>query len=153
MAFNLPITYSQLPAHVSTFGRRLSVSATAVSRTDAKAVDWVKETASFFEQDARPIMLFDGTATALNLTTRKCSTLILLSVCLIMSFQCRFNCYFVLEMMSKVVYSMLCYTKLLVSDWYGFEVNIYTVCIEKQIVVKLRAGNYVDMMYAIYFAW
>ncbi|XP_051147631.1 DCC family protein At1g52590, chloroplastic [Andrographis paniculata] len=66
MAFNLPITYSQLPAHVSTFGRRLTVSATAVSRTNAEAVDWVKETASFFERDARPIMLFDGVCNLCN---------------------------------------------------------------------------------------
>lgn len=36
---------------------RVRVSASANPRT---SVDWVKETSSFFEQDKRPIMLFDG---------------------------------------------------------------------------------------------
>ncbi|KAL0342085.1 UNVERIFIED_CONTAM: DCC family protein, chloroplastic [Sesamum calycinum] len=66
MALIVPINCASLKvprrAHVSAHRRRFGVSATLSSppRGDAAVVDWVKETASFFEQDSRPIMLFDG---------------------------------------------------------------------------------------------
>ncbi|CAA0839150.1 DCC family protein - chloroplastic, partial [Striga hermonthica] len=58
-----------IPAHYSHRRRRITVSATLSSppREDkAAAADWVKETASFFEQDSRPIMLFDGVCNLCN---------------------------------------------------------------------------------------
>ncbi|KAL8043023.1 hypothetical protein ABFX02_09G091500 [Erythranthe guttata] len=57
-----------LPAHVSRRRRTFNVSATLSSppRGNTVAVDWVKETASFFDQDSRPIMLFDGVCNLCN---------------------------------------------------------------------------------------
>ncbi|GFP95499.1 dcc family protein at1g52590 chloroplastic [Phtheirospermum japonicum] len=57
-----------LPPHVSPPRRRLNVSATFSSppRGNTAVVDWVQETASFFEQDSRPIMLFDGVCNLCN---------------------------------------------------------------------------------------
>ncbi|KAG8379849.1 hypothetical protein BUALT_Bualt07G0132200 [Buddleja alternifolia] len=56
------------PVHVSARRRQFKISATLSSppRRDAGAVDWVKETTSFFEQDSRPIMLFDGVCNLCN---------------------------------------------------------------------------------------
>lgn len=46
---------------------RLRVFASASQRTSRRdSVDWVKETSSFFEEDKRPIMLFDGNHIYLN---------------------------------------------------------------------------------------
>lgn len=44
------------PAHIR---HRVTTFAT-LSSPGGHAVDWVEATSSFFEQDARPIMLFDG---------------------------------------------------------------------------------------------
>ncbi|KAG6429979.1 hypothetical protein SASPL_108038 [Salvia splendens] len=48
--------------------RQFHVSAALSSppRRNSPAVDWVKETASFSEQDSRPIMLFDGVCNLCN---------------------------------------------------------------------------------------
>ncbi|KAL8465674.1 hypothetical protein ACS0TY_034957 [Phlomoides rotata] len=63
--FPAPIT---ITAHVSARRRQFSVSASLSSsrRFDTVAVDWVKETANFFEADSRPIMLFDGVCNLCN---------------------------------------------------------------------------------------
>ncbi|XP_010479773.1 PREDICTED: DCC family protein At1g52590, chloroplastic [Camelina sativa] len=46
---------------------RLRVSASANQSTFRRdSVDWVKETSSFFEEDKRPIMLFDGVCNLCN---------------------------------------------------------------------------------------
>ncbi|PIN10853.1 hypothetical protein CDL12_07800 [Handroanthus impetiginosus] len=72
MALIIPVKCARLampvPAHVRPLRRRLNVSATLLSppRGDVGAVDWVKETASFFGQDSRPIMLFDGVCNLCN---------------------------------------------------------------------------------------
>ncbi|KAL0415335.1 UNVERIFIED_CONTAM: DCC family protein, chloroplastic [Sesamum latifolium] len=72
MALIVPVNCARLTvprrAHVSARRRRFGVSATLSSppRGDAAVVDWVKETASFFEQDSRPIMLFDGVCNLCN---------------------------------------------------------------------------------------
>lgn len=64
MALLVPVGCTRFPvplrAHVYP-SRRLchTISATLSSRP--KAVDWVEKTSSFFENDSRPIMLFDGT--------------------------------------------------------------------------------------------
>lgn len=50
-----PLSLSR-PAHVR---RKLTTFAT-VSPTRGESVDWVQATSSFFEDDTRPIMLFDG---------------------------------------------------------------------------------------------
>lgn len=60
MAILIPASFGRLTvptrAQVS-----LRVSASANLRTFRRdSVDWVKETSSFFEEDKRPIMLFDG---------------------------------------------------------------------------------------------
>ncbi|XP_010545773.1 PREDICTED: DCC family protein At1g52590, chloroplastic [Tarenaya hassleriana] len=66
MALLIPASFGNLAvsrrAHVS-----LTVSASANPRTfHRESVDWVKETASFFDQDKRPIMLFDGVCNLCN---------------------------------------------------------------------------------------
>ncbi|KFK35781.1 hypothetical protein AALP_AA4G035400 [Arabis alpina] len=66
MAIIIPASFGRLNfptrAHVS-----LRVSASANLRISRKdSVDWVKETSSFFEQDKRPIMLFDGVCNLCN---------------------------------------------------------------------------------------
>ncbi|KAL0354782.1 UNVERIFIED_CONTAM: DCC family protein, chloroplastic [Sesamum radiatum] len=72
MALIVPVNCARLTvprrAHVSSRRRRFGVSATLSSppRGDAAVMDWVKETASFFEQDSRPIMLFDGVCNLCN---------------------------------------------------------------------------------------
>ncbi|KAK6125177.1 hypothetical protein DH2020_041078 [Rehmannia glutinosa] len=72
MALMVPVKFAHLtvplPAHVSPRRRRFNVSATLSSppRGVTTAVDWVKETASYFEQDSRPIMLFDGVCNLCN---------------------------------------------------------------------------------------
>ncbi|KAK6148958.1 hypothetical protein DH2020_016483 [Rehmannia glutinosa] len=72
MALMVPVKFAHLtvplPAHVSPHRRRFNVSATLSSppRGDTTVVDWVKETASYFEQDSRPIMLFDGVCNLCN---------------------------------------------------------------------------------------
>ncbi|KAK6124923.1 hypothetical protein DH2020_041334 [Rehmannia glutinosa] len=72
MALMVPVKFAHLtvplPAHVSPRRRRFNVSATLSSppRGDTTVVDWVKETASYFEQDSRPIMLFDGVCNLCN---------------------------------------------------------------------------------------
>ncbi|XP_021906621.1 DCC family protein At1g52590, chloroplastic [Carica papaya] len=45
--------------------KRISTLAT-LSPPQRSTVDWVKETASFFEKDSRPIMLFDGVCNLCN---------------------------------------------------------------------------------------
>ncbi|XP_010500862.1 PREDICTED: DCC family protein At1g52590, chloroplastic [Camelina sativa] len=46
---------------------RMRVSASANQSTFRRdSVDWVKETSSFFEEDKRPIMLFDGVCNLCN---------------------------------------------------------------------------------------
>ncbi|KAJ4959384.1 hypothetical protein NE237_026495 [Protea cynaroides] len=55
------------PAH----GRRSSVSPFATlspprGRSRSDSIDWVEATSSFFEQDSRPIMLFDGVCNLCN---------------------------------------------------------------------------------------
>ncbi|KAK4479722.1 hypothetical protein RD792_015254 [Penstemon davidsonii] len=52
-----------LPAQVRQSCHRMRVSATL---DDAAVLDWAKETASYFEQDSRPIMLFDGVCNLCN---------------------------------------------------------------------------------------
>ncbi|KAG6426025.1 hypothetical protein SASPL_110238 [Salvia splendens] len=44
----------------------VSAALSTPPRSNSPAVDWVKETASFFEQDSRPIMLFDGVCNLCN---------------------------------------------------------------------------------------
>ncbi|XP_062008235.1 DCC family protein At1g52590, chloroplastic [Rosa rugosa] len=56
-----PLRLSQ-PAHVR---RKLTTFAT-VSSTRGDSVDWVEATSSFFEDDTRPIMLFDGVCNLCN---------------------------------------------------------------------------------------
>ncbi|KAL5575597.1 hypothetical protein UlMin_017296 [Ulmus minor] len=51
-----------VPAHVN---RRLAAFAT-LSPPKRGVVDWVEATSSFFEKDARPIMLFDGVCNLCN---------------------------------------------------------------------------------------
>ncbi|KAG2729290.1 hypothetical protein I3843_01G237600 [Carya illinoinensis] len=50
------------PAHIR---HRVTTFAT-LSSPGGHAVDWVEATSSFFEQDARPIMLFDGVCNLCN---------------------------------------------------------------------------------------
>lgn len=52
-----------LPAHLSPRRRGIIISASLSPPTE---VDWVKETAMFFEKDPRPIMLFDGVCNLCN---------------------------------------------------------------------------------------
>ncbi|CAA3025470.1 DCC family At1g52590, chloroplastic [Olea europaea subsp. europaea] len=69
MALLVPVGCTRFPvplrAHVYP-SRRLchTISATLSSRP--KAVDWVEKTSSFFENDSRPIMLFDGVCNLCN---------------------------------------------------------------------------------------
>ncbi|KAI3712057.1 hypothetical protein L1987_70606 [Smallanthus sonchifolius] len=62
--------FSLLPSTVrvrSTTRRRSSVLANVSSPPrGGEAVDWVEATSSFFEQDTRPIMLFDGVCNLCN---------------------------------------------------------------------------------------
>ncbi|CAH9141448.1 unnamed protein product [Cuscuta epithymum] len=71
MALALPAACSRLPVTPSANvqRRRLSISAALLSppsRGGEKAVDWVEATAEFFEEDTRPIMLFDGVCNLCN---------------------------------------------------------------------------------------
>ncbi|CAH8353611.1 unnamed protein product [Eruca vesicaria subsp. sativa] len=62
MAILVPASFGRLtvPSRAQV---RVRVFASANPRT---SVDWVKETSSFFEQDKRPIMLFDGVCNLCN---------------------------------------------------------------------------------------
>ncbi|KAL5698020.1 hypothetical protein ACHQM5_029109 [Ranunculus cassubicifolius] len=55
------------PAHVS---RRQKLTCAAVlsspRKSEGEVIDWVEATSSFFEQDSRPIMLFDGVCNLCN---------------------------------------------------------------------------------------
>ncbi|XP_076889443.1 DCC family protein At1g52590, chloroplastic [Bidens hawaiensis] len=64
MALLLVPAATVLPAKVEvrSTGRRRS----AVTATLSSPVDWVEVTSSFFEQDTRPIMLFDGVCNLCN---------------------------------------------------------------------------------------
>ncbi|KAH7866515.1 hypothetical protein Vadar_021334 [Vaccinium darrowii] len=63
-----------LPAHFSRRRRRVFTTATTFTtfatlsplRGGETAVDWVESTSSFFEEDTRPIMLFDGVCNLCN---------------------------------------------------------------------------------------
>ncbi|KAI3525125.1 hypothetical protein L2E82_02447 [Cichorium intybus] len=50
----------------STSLRRSAILANLSSPPRSEAVDWVEATSSFFEQDTRPIMLFDGVCNLCN---------------------------------------------------------------------------------------
>ncbi|KAL1195321.1 DCC family protein [Cardamine amara subsp. amara] len=66
MAILIPASFGRLtvPSNAQV---RLRVSASANQRTFRRdSVDWVKETSSFFEEDKRPIMLFDGVCNLCN---------------------------------------------------------------------------------------
>ncbi|KAL6134340.1 hypothetical protein ACLB2K_066572 [Fragaria x ananassa] len=56
-----PLSLSR-PAHVR---RKLTTFAT-VSPTRGESVDWIQATSSIFEDDTRPIMLFDGVCNLCN---------------------------------------------------------------------------------------
>ncbi|CAH2036500.1 unnamed protein product [Thlaspi arvense] len=63
MAILIPASFGRLTVP----SRGLRVSASANPRTLRRdSVDWVKETSSFFEEDKRPIMLFDGVCNLCN---------------------------------------------------------------------------------------
>ncbi|XP_019170341.1 PREDICTED: DCC family protein At1g52590, chloroplastic [Ipomoea nil] len=71
MALTLPAGSARLTVapRVHVPRRRLTVFATVSSPPSSggeKAVDWVEATASFFEADTRPIMLFDGVCNLCN---------------------------------------------------------------------------------------
>ncbi|KAM5578795.1 hypothetical protein ABKV19_008888 [Rosa sericea] len=51
------------PAHVR---RKLTTFATESPNRSGDSVDWVEATSSFFEDDTRPIMLFDGVCNLCN---------------------------------------------------------------------------------------
>lgn len=61
MAILIPASFGRLNFPTRAQVSSMKVSASANLRTSRRdSVDWVKETSSFFEQDKRPIMLFDG---------------------------------------------------------------------------------------------
>ncbi|KAH6782076.1 putative thiol-disulfide oxidoreductase DCC [Perilla frutescens var. hirtella] len=69
MALIVPISCTPAPLPARVISRRqfrVSAASSTTPRSDTAAVDWVKETASFFEQDSRPIMLFDGVCNLCN---------------------------------------------------------------------------------------
>uniref|UniRef100_A0A5B7BUI4 DCC family protein n=1 Tax=Davidia involucrata TaxID=16924 RepID=A0A5B7BUI4_DAVIN len=53
-------------AHIRRRRRVTTSLATLSPPRGSEAVDWVEETSSFFEQDSRPIMLFDGVCNLCN---------------------------------------------------------------------------------------
>lgn len=71
MAFTAPARFAGLtvtPSAHARFRRQFTPFATlstppTTSSSSRETVDWVKATASFFEGDNRPIMLFDGMVT------------------------------------------------------------------------------------------
>ncbi|KAH6758744.1 putative thiol-disulfide oxidoreductase DCC [Perilla frutescens var. frutescens] len=68
MALIVPVscTPARLSARVVSRRQfRVSAASSTTPRSNT-AADWVKETASFFEQDSRPIMLFDGVCNLCN---------------------------------------------------------------------------------------
>ncbi|XP_057772858.1 DCC family protein At1g52590, chloroplastic [Salvia miltiorrhiza] len=69
MALIVPVKFAPAPLPARVSCRRQFHVAAALStppRSNTPAVDWVKETDSFFEQDSRPIMLFDGVCNLCN---------------------------------------------------------------------------------------
>ncbi|KAK2974389.1 hypothetical protein RJ640_021245, partial [Escallonia rubra] len=57
---------SQPPAHARSRRRFTTLATVSSPSRGGEAVDWVKTTSGFFEQDSRPIMLFDGVCNLCN---------------------------------------------------------------------------------------
>ena len=75
LALSVPVGCARLRASTAARVRPTVIVSANLAPPRGDAVDWVAGTSSFFEQDSRPIMLFDGKAhfSTLSLVILSCS--------------------------------------------------------------------------------